>query len=102
MTAIGILLALFGPPVAALVGPKLEGSVGTVFGSIIGLGGIVAIVACVFVITFRYEYQTFVSLGFQLLRWQSLVFGLGLAAFFMYAFTPAMVLVLAHLTLRRV
>jgi membrane protease YdiL (CAAX protease family) len=97
MTTIGILLALFGPPIVALVGPKLEGSVGLVFGSIIGLGAIIAIVGCVFAITFRYEHQTLVSLGFQPLRWQSLVFGLGLAAFFMYAFTPAMVWVLARL-----
>lgn len=97
MTAIGILLALFGPPAVALVGPKLEGSVGTVFGSIIGLGGIIAIVGCVFAITFRSEHQTLVSLGFQPLRWQSLVFGLGLAAFFVYAFTPAIVWVLARL-----
>lgn len=101
MTMIGLLLALFGPPVVALFGPKLEGSVGTVFGSLIGLGGFIAIIGCVFAIVYRSEHQSLASLGFQPLRWQSLAFGLGLAAFFMYAFTPAVVWVLSRLPFGR-
>jgi uncharacterized protein len=97
MTVLGILLALLGPPIVALVGPRLVAAVGTVLGSIIGLGGMVAIVASVFIIAVRFEHQTLASLGFQPLRWQSLAFGLGLAAFFMYAFTPAIVWVLSRL-----
>jgi len=97
MTVVGILLALLGPPIVALVGPRLAAAVGTVFGSLIGLGGMVAIVASAFIITVQFEHQALASLGFQPLRWQSIAFGLGLAAFFMYAFTPAIVWVLSCL-----
>jgi uncharacterized protein len=99
ITAMGLLLALFGLPAVALMGPKLEGAVGTVFASLIGLGAIMVIVGCVCAIAFRFEHQSLVSLGFKPLQWRSLVLGLGLAAFFMLVFTPAIVRVLARLPL---
>jgi membrane protease YdiL (CAAX protease family) len=99
MTAIGLILALFGPLAVALIGPKLTGAFGTVFASLIGAGGFVAIVGVIFAIVYRSEHRSVSSLGFQALRWQSPILGLGLSAFFMYVFTPAVSWVLARLPL---
>lgn len=96
-TLVGIFLALFGAPVIALFGPKLERSFGTIVGSIVGLSGIVAIVVITLTVVFRFEHQSLASLGLRPLRWQSVALGLALAAFFMYVFTPAVVWMLSRL-----
>jgi membrane protease YdiL (CAAX protease family) len=96
-TIFGLLVALFGPPVVALIAPKIQAHTGFIFGSLIGLAGIIFIVTCVLTVIFRLEHQPLLSIGFRPLRWQSAVYGLALAGFFMYVFTPAASWVLAKL-----
>lgn len=95
MTAIGLVVAFCGPPVVALLGPRLTNAVGTLVASMLGLLGIVAIVAFVL----RVERANLTSLGVQPLHWSSIAWGLALAAFFVYAFTPAVLWALARLRL---
>ncbi len=97
MAVAGLILALFGPPVVALMGPRLVAVGGVMFGSIVGLSAMIGVVASVVTIAIQYEHYTLASLGLRGMRWQALALGLGLAAFFVYVFTPAIVWLLARL-----
>jgi membrane protease YdiL (CAAX protease family) len=66
---------------------------------VLAIGVYVAIVASVLFIVFHYEHQSLPSLGIRPFRRQTVVWGLLLAAFFMYVYAPGAYWALARFNL---
>jgi membrane protease YdiL (CAAX protease family) len=87
---------MFGPPLVAITSERLARSHDRLAPHLFGQGALVAIVGGVVMIVVLWEHQPLSSIGVRPLSWESLAWGLALAAFFMYVFAPA-----AYSTLRR-
>src|SRR6185436_1521087 len=99
-TSLGLLLALLGPILIALVGEPMNHVLSPLTASLVGELALVAVVAGVLLIVLRWERQPLSSIGLRPPRWQSLAWGLALAAFFVYVFAPAVFWALRRLHLQ--
>jgi membrane protease YdiL (CAAX protease family) len=88
-TVMGLVIALFGPMLLAIASERFISPQSSLVWHMLAMGVYLAIVATVLFIIFRYENQSLLSIGVRPFRWQTLAWGLVLAAFFMYVFTPA-------------
>lgn len=98
-TTIGLGLAFGGPPLIASVSERSVSSGGIPTAELLSQCGLVAICAAVLVTLLVWEEQPLSTIGLQPLRWQSLVWGLALAGFFVFVFSPLAVWMLQHLRL---
>lgn len=98
-TVLGLLIALFGPIVVAIIADKFIYAKNRILLHLLGLSSLMAIVAGVLFIVFRYEHQTVASLGIRPFNWQTVAWGLALAAFFIYIFAPTAYWMLEHFRL---
>lgn len=89
MTIPGLFIAMFGPMLVAGIGKQFNQPPGRLIPHLCGLAAVIMIVASVLWIVFRYERQSLSSIGVQPLRWQSVIWGFSLAAFFIFLFAPA-------------
>src|SRR5215831_2505930 len=88
-TLVGLGLTVGGPPLIASLGEKAAGSPGSLTAALLGQFALGAICAAVLAILRRWEHQPLSSIGLQALRWPSLAWGIVLAGFFIFAFSPA-------------
>jgi membrane protease YdiL (CAAX protease family) len=98
-TVIGLVIALFGPLLLAIVGERFVSLLSRFAMHLLAMGVYLAIVASVLFIVFHYECQSLSSIGVRPFRWQTVAWGLVLAVFFMYAFAPAACWALARFNL---
>jgi membrane protease YdiL (CAAX protease family) len=87
-TIIGLTIALFGPMLLAIAGERFISPQSPFVLHMLTMGVYLAIVTSVLFIVFHYEHQSLLSIGIRPFRWQTIVWGLVLAAFFMYVFAP--------------
>lgn len=85
---LGLLLAWFGPMLVALVGKRCNHSPTRLFYSLVGEVALVAITITTLLIVSHYRSNAFTAIGIHPLRWQTGVYGIGLAIFLMYGFSP--------------
>ena len=98
-TIIGLGLAFGGPPLIASVSERSPSSGGIPTTELLSQFGLVAICAAVLAILLVWEKQPLSAIGLQPPRWQSLVWGLALTGFFVFAFSPLAFWLLQHLRL---
>ena len=98
-TLIGLTIALFGPMLLAIAGERFISPQSPFVPHMLAMGAYLAIVTSVLFIAFRYEHQSLLSIGIRPFRWQTIVWGLALAAFFMYVFAPVAYWALTRLNL---
>jgi len=98
-TVIGLVIALFGPMLLAIAGERFISPRSPLVLHMLAMGVYLAIVASVLFIIFHYEQQSLLSIGVRPFRWQTVAWGLALAAFFMYVFAPAAYWALARFNL---
>lgn len=98
-TFIGLVVALFGPVLLAVADARFIPPQSPLFLQMLAMGMYVAIVGSVLFIIFHYEHQSLLSIGVRPFCWQTIVWGLVLAAFFMYVFAPVTYWALARFDL---
>lgn len=98
--ALGLLIALFGPLLIAVVSERLPPASNRLTPPLLGQAALLVVVASVLLIVLLWEKQPLSSLGVHPATWQSLAWGLALAAFFMYVFAPVASSALRRLNLR--
>ncbi len=98
-TVIGLGLTFGGPPLIVGLGEKSAASLGSLTVALLGQIALVAV--CVAVLaTFRFwERRPLSSIGLQALRWPSFAWGIALAGFLIFAFSPAAFWLLNHFEL---
>jgi len=99
-TVLGLLIALFGPLLIAVMSERLTPASNRLVPHLLGQAALLVVVASVLLIVLRWEKQPLSSLGVHAATWQSPAWGLALAAFFMYAFAPVASSGLRRLKLR--
>jgi membrane protease YdiL (CAAX protease family) len=95
----GLVVALFGPLILAIAGQRWLQAADGFLPHLLGLAVLIAMVAGVLWIVLRRECRSLASIGLQPFRWQTLAWGVALAAFFMVLFAPAAYWLLAQLHL---
>src|SRR5262249_38747093 len=98
-TIVGLGLAFGGPPFIASVSESPANSGGIPTAELLSQFGLIAICAAVLATLLVWEKQSFLAVGLQPLRWHSLVWGLALTCFFVFAFSPMAFWLLQHLRL---
>jgi membrane protease YdiL (CAAX protease family) len=87
-TIVGLGLAFGGPPFIASVSERPASSGGIPTAELLSQFGLIATCTAVLAILLVWEKQSLSAIGLQPLRWQSLVWGLALTCFFVFAFSP--------------
>lgn len=96
VTVLGLVVAMLGPIFISIASEKLVKAPHRLGPLLIAQVGLVAIVAVILSLVFFWERSSTSSIGLRSLNLQSLGWGLALAAFFIYLFSPV-----AYWTLRR-
>ena len=96
VTCFGLVIAMLGPIIVAITSERSVQSPNSLRRLLLAQAGLVAIVVAVLSVVFFCEHNPALSIGLKLLTLQSFAWGLALAAFFMYGFSPV-----AFWTLRR-
>src|SRR5215471_6720724 len=96
-TITGLIIALFGPAVVGLAGEKLMGKVTPLAENIAAQIALLLVLAAVLAIVVRWEHQPLASIGIRPPKLSSLVWGLLLAALFVFVYSPALFWVLNRL-----
>lgn len=96
-TATGLLLSLLGPLLVAMAAEWFTVPPVTLADSVPSLLATLALLAAVLAIVRWWERLPWSSLGFRRPTWQSLAWGLSLAAFFVFSFGPLVTRLLASL-----
>ena len=99
-TFLGLALALLGPILIAAVSVRMPSAPIRLDDHIVAEVALVAIVVGVLLIVLCWEKQPLSSMGLRPPRWHSLIWGLLLAAFFMYVLTPVAYWILRRLHLQ--
>jgi len=96
-TITGLIIALLGPAVVGLAGEKLVGKVTPLAENIAAQIFLLLVLAAVLAIVVRWEHQPLASIGIRPPKLSSLVWGLLLAALFVFVYSPALFWVLNRL-----
>jgi membrane protease YdiL (CAAX protease family) len=96
VTGFGLVIAMLGPIFVAITSERSVQSPNRLRRLLLAQAGLVAIVVAVLSVVFFCEHNPASSIGLKSLTLQSFAWGLALAAFFMYVFSPV-----ASWTLRR-
>jgi membrane protease YdiL (CAAX protease family) len=89
VTVLGLVVAMLGPVAVAVAGERSVRSQNQLGLLLLAQAGLIAIVAIVLLIVFFVEHNFASSIGLPSLTVQCFAWGLALAAFFMYVFSPA-------------
>ena len=87
-TLVGLLLALAGPPLIALIGNRPASGSPALPGLLLGQALLVGLAAAVVAIVLLWEGQPLSSIGLQPPGWSTLAWGAGMAAFFILLLGP--------------
>jgi membrane protease YdiL (CAAX protease family) len=93
---IGLLLAFGGPPLVASVTLRLADPKYPLASAFVGLTALVVLVIAVIGVALLWERRSLSSIGLRRATWRSLLWGLGLAAFFVLVFGPLIDLIFAR------
>ncbi|MFY9315151.1 MAG: CPBP family intramembrane glutamic endopeptidase [Burkholderiales bacterium] len=96
VTVFGLVIAMLGPIFVAVVSERAGRPPNRLRPLLLAQAALVAIVAAVLSVVFFFEHKPASSIGLKPLTLQSFAWGLALAAFFMYVFSPVV-----YWTLRR-
>ena len=94
---LGLIIALLGPAVVGLASSRLVGKVTPLAANLAGQIGLLLVLAAVLAIVVVWEHQPLASIGIKSPKLSSLVWGLLLAAFFVFVYSPALFWVLKRL-----
>lgn len=88
VTLFGLVVAMLGPPFIAIASERSAHQAKRLGGFVLAQAGLVAIVTVILSLVFFWEQSPASSLGLKPLTVQALAWGLSLAAFFVYVFSP--------------
>jgi len=94
---VGLIIALFGPGMVGLAGEKLVGKVAPLAENIAAQIALLLILSAVLAIVARWENRPLASIGIRPPKLSSVVWGLLLAAFFVFVYSPALLWVMKRL-----
>ena len=90
VTVFGLAIALFGPLFVAIASERSLQPPNRLGPLLLAQAGLVAVVAAVLAVAFFWEHNSASSIGLKFPSLQSVAWGLALAVFFVYAFSPVM------------